>query len=129
MQTIAYKLILKIKVEQMHSPQNPSPFPTCSGIAAGKGTEPANWHVDIRGCFAGAFRNWREKHRMPLKQIALELDISIATVQAWESGQRFPAVRHFEMIVAFTGLPPCRLLCAMSDKCVPSDCLLAAQNK
>jgi len=121
--------VTKYQRETMQSPQNSRTFRTCASIAAGKGSQPASSHIDIRGCFAGAFRNWREKHHMPLKQIALELNVSIATVQSWESGQRFPTGHHFEMIVEFTGMPPCRLLCVMSDKCVPTDCLLAARNK
>ena len=88
-----------------------------------------NGRIDIRGCFAEAFRNWREKHNFPLKQIAIELGVSIATVQAWESGQRFPTARHFEMIAEYTQVPPCRLFCFMSDKCVPSECLLALPKK
>ena len=34
-------------------------------------------------------------------------------------------VRHFELLVDYTGLPPCKLFCVMADKCVPADCLLA----
>jgi len=103
-------------------------------LAAGCGetsemTSRTNCRIDIRGCFAGAFRNWRQKHNIPLKRVAMELGVSIATVQSWESGQRFPTGRHFEMIAEYTGVPPCRLFCVMSDKCIPTECLLAAPKK
>jgi transcriptional regulator with XRE-family HTH domain len=83
---------------------------------------------DIRGSFATAFRNWRLKKNIPLKRVAADLGVSIGTVNKWESGQRFPTGRHFEMLAEYTGMPPCRLFCVMADKCIPSDCLLAASK-
>jgi transcriptional regulator with XRE-family HTH domain len=83
----------------------------------------------IRTSFATAFRNWRLKNRIPLKQIARDLGISISTVNSWELGERFPTGRNFEMLVDYTGVPPCRLFCVMADKCVPDDCLLAMGRK
>ena len=84
---------------------------------------------DIRASFATAFHNWRVKSRVPLKKIAADLGVSVATVNLWESGKRFPTGRHFEILSAYTGLPPCRLFCVMADKCVPADCLLAMPKK
>jgi transcriptional regulator with XRE-family HTH domain len=84
---------------------------------------------DVRTTFATAFGNWRHKNNIPLKQVAYELGISISTVQSWESGQRFPTGRHFEMLADYTGVPPCRLLCVMADKCVPTECMMAAPKK
>jgi transcriptional regulator with XRE-family HTH domain len=72
-----------------------------------------------------AFRNWRLKNKVTLKAIAKDLGVSISTVSSWESGERFPGGYNFEMLVDYTGLPPCRLFCVMADKCVPTDCLLA----
>jgi transcriptional regulator with XRE-family HTH domain len=86
-------------------------------------------HCDIRGSFATAFRNWRLKSKIPLKQVASDLGVSIGTVNKWESGKRFPTGRHFELLAEYTGLPPCRLFCVMADKCIPSDCLLATSKK
>ena len=86
-------------------------------------------HCDIRASFATAFRNWRKKGNIPLKQVAMDLGVSIGTVNSWESGRRFPTGRHFEMLTHYTGMPPCRLFCVMADKCVPSDCLLAMPQK
>ena len=80
---------------------------------------------DVRASFATGFRNWRLKNNIPLKVVATDLGISIATVSAWETGRRFPTGRHFEMLVHYTGLPPCRLFCVMADKCVLAECLLA----
>jgi transcriptional regulator with XRE-family HTH domain len=86
-------------------------------------------HCDIRASFATAFRNWRLKSDIPLKKIATDLGVSIATVNSWESGKRFPTGRHFEMLTDYTGVPPCRLFCVMADKCVPAECLLALPKK
>ena len=76
----------------------------------------------IKESFAIALSTWRRKHNMPLKQMASDLGISIATVSSWERGQRFPSESHFEMLVTYTGLPPCRLFCVMADKCIPPVC-------
>jgi transcriptional regulator with XRE-family HTH domain len=89
----------------------------------------SNLHCDIRASFATAFRNWRLKNNVPLKTIAQDLGVSIATVNSWESGTRFPTGRHFEMLIDYLGVPPCRLFCVMVDKCVPAECLLALPKK
>jgi transcriptional regulator with XRE-family HTH domain len=86
-------------------------------------------HCDIRGSFATAFRNWRLKNNVPLKRVATDLGVSIATVNSWESGKCFPTGRHFEMLADYTGVPPCRLFCVMADRCVPAECLLALPKK
>jgi transcriptional regulator with XRE-family HTH domain len=83
------------------------------------------FHCAVRASFAIAFRNWREKNAIPLKQIARDLGVSISTVSAWESGERFPSGYNFELLVEYTRQPPCKLFCVMADKCVPADCLLA----
>ncbi len=80
---------------------------------------------DIRTNFAKAFGAWRRKNSLPLKTIAAELDITLATVSLWERGERFPTERHFQALVNYTGIPPCRLFCVMADRCVPAECLLA----
>ena len=60
-----------------------------------------------------------------IKQLADHLGGALATISAWELGKRFPSARHFEMLMSYTGVPPCRLFCVMADKCVPVECLLA----
>ncbi|MGO9243788.1 MAG: helix-turn-helix domain-containing protein [Verrucomicrobiia bacterium] len=86
-------------------------------------------HCTIRVSFATAFRNWRLKHNVPLKKIAKDLGLSVATVNSWEAGKRFPTGYNLEMLSEYTGVPPCRLFCIMADKCIPSDCLLAPPTK
>jgi transcriptional regulator with XRE-family HTH domain len=86
-------------------------------------------HCDIRASFATAFRNWRLKSNISLKTIAADLGVSIATVNSWELGNRFPTGRHFELLADYTGMPPCRLFCTMADKCVPAECLLALPKR
>jgi len=88
-----------------------------------------NSHCDIRASFATAFSAWRLKSNIPLKQVAKDLGLSVATINSWELGRRFPTGSNFEMLVAYTGLPPCRLFCIMADKCVPAECLLAMARK
>ena len=84
---------------------------------------------DIRTNFAQAFGTWRKKNNLSLKTIAADMAISLATVSAWERGARFPTPQHFQALVNYTGIPPCRLFCVMADKCVPAECLLAMLNQ
>jgi transcriptional regulator with XRE-family HTH domain len=88
-----------------------------------------NFHCDIRTSFATAFSTWRRKNNIPLKKIAKDLGLAVSTVNSWELGERFPTGRNFEMLVDYTGVPPCKLFCVMADKCVPTECLLAMGRK
>lgn len=80
---------------------------------------------DVRASFAIAFGAWRRAKQVPLKKIARDVGVSIGTVSAWELGRRFPASDNFQLLVEYTGLPPCRLLCVKAEQCVPTRCLLA----
>lgn len=80
---------------------------------------------DIGLSFAIAFKNWRQKSKIPLKKVATDLRLSVNTISLWELGKRFPSKRHFTLLAEYTGLPPCKLFCFMADKCVPADCRLA----
>lgn len=84
---------------------------------------------DIRASFATVFGAWRRKNKIPLKQIAKDLRLSVATINAWELGQRFPSGQNFERLVDYTGVPPRKLFRVMADKCVPVNCLLAMGRK
>jgi transcriptional regulator with XRE-family HTH domain len=92
-------------------------------------SQKSKFKCDIRASFATAFKNWRRRNNIPLKKIAADLGLSIATINKWELGERFPTGRNFEMLVDYTGEPPCRLFCIMADQCIPSDCLLAKRKK
>jgi len=48
------------------------------------------FRCDIRASFATAFHNWRVKNKIPLKKIAKDLGLAVATVNSWELGERFP---------------------------------------
>jgi transcriptional regulator with XRE-family HTH domain len=85
----------------------------------------SKFHCDCRVSFAIAFSNWRRKSKIPLKMIAKDLGLSVATISSWELGEYFPTAYNFERLVEYTGLPPCKLFCVMADKCVPAKCLLA----
>lgn len=89
----------------------------------------SKFRCDIRASFATAFKNWRRKNNIPLKQIAADLGLSVATISSWELGERFPSGRNFERLADYTGEPPCRLFCIMADKCIPAECLLAMRKR
>jgi DNA-binding transcriptional regulator YiaG len=73
---------------------------------------------DIHATFAASFRNWRQENNLTLKEVAFDLGISISTVNSWELGVRFPSGQHLEMLVNYTGHPPCWFFCVKSDDCV-----------
>jgi transcriptional regulator with XRE-family HTH domain len=89
---------------------------------------PAPFRCDIRTSFAKAFGAWRRKKKITLKEIAAELGISVSTVNSWELGERFPTGEHFQALVNYTRVPPCRLFCILADKCVPAKCQLAMRK-
>jgi transcriptional regulator with XRE-family HTH domain len=91
--------------------------------------EKSRFQCDLRASFATAFRNWRLKNHIPLKKIARDLGLSVSTVNSWELGEQFPTGRNFEMLVDYTGVPPCKLFCVLADRCVPPECLLAMGRK
>ncbi len=88
----------------------------------------SHFHCDVRASFAATFRNWRHKTHTPLKRIAKDLGVSTSTVSAWELGDCFPTGYNFELLVEYTGLPPCKLFCIMAEKCVRAGCLLAMRG-
>jgi transcriptional regulator with XRE-family HTH domain len=79
---------------------------------------------EIRQSFANAFREWRRKQGIPLKQIAADLGFSVATIHKWERGERFPTGHNFELLATYTGQPPCQLLCVHARHCHPGGCRL-----
>ena len=89
----------------------------------------SKFKCDIRASFATAFRRWRVQNHISLKQLAKDLGLAVSTINSWELGERFPTGRNFELVVDYTGVPPCKLFCVMADQCVPADCLLAMGRK
>ena len=89
----------------------------------------SKFRCDIRASFATAFRNWRFQQKIPLKQIAAELKIAVATVNSWESGKSFPTGRHFMLLTDYTGLLPCQLFCLAKSRCAPAGCVLALPKR
>jgi transcriptional regulator with XRE-family HTH domain len=84
---------------------------------------------DIRASFADAFRKWRAKKKIPLKRVAKDLGLSIATINKWESGERFPTGYNLELLADYTGMPTCQLFCRIADRCLPAGCPLAEPKK
>jgi transcriptional regulator with XRE-family HTH domain len=92
-------------------------------------TNKPKFNCDICTSFATAFKNWRRKNKIPLKQVAADLGLSVGTINKWELGTRFPTGRNLEMLAEYTGQPPCKLFCIMADKCVPRECRLVMGQK
>ena len=78
---------------------------------------------DLRANFAKALKLWRKHRRMPLKQVAVELGFRISTIQAWESGKRFPNNYNLGLIIQYTGLAPCQLFCGRAGHCDLTRCV------
>ncbi|MCF7668528.1 MAG: helix-turn-helix domain-containing protein [Verrucomicrobia bacterium] len=62
-------------------------------------------NLDISSLFASRLRCWRKSRQIPIKQIAADLNVSVAVVSSWEHGTRFPSVTNLENISAYTGIP------------------------
>lgn len=62
-------------------------------------------------------RGWRNRHRVPLKAIALSIGVSEGTVSRWESGTRFPSQEKLDALATFLGVPLCALFCRQVDEC------------
>ena len=90
---------------------------------------PPGLQCHLRRNFADAFRHWRRKQGIPLKQIAIELGFSVATISKWERGERFPNGQSLELLVEYTDQPPCHLLCAYAQRCRNHGCLLKRQAR
>jgi len=82
---------------------------------------------DLRANFARALKLWRKRHDLPLKKVAADLGFAISTIQAWESGKRFPNRDNLELIIHYTGLAPCQLFCERNDHCVPAQCVFVVR--
>jgi transcriptional regulator with XRE-family HTH domain len=59
-----------------------------------------------------------------LKHVAADLGVPMSTINSWELGRRFPSGKQFDRISEYTGLPPCRLFCALAAKCARGHCRL-----
>jgi len=67
--------------------------------------------------FSKNLRAWRAEHGFPLKQVASDLKVSVPTVDAWETGHRFPTAEHLDRIAKRTGIPVCMLFCSGNGHC------------
>lgn len=65
-------------------------------------------------------RAWRRKRGLKISSMAAELGVSTATWAYWESGAKFPAAKHLNLLSQYLGIPVCRLFCCATGKC--GDC-------
>jgi transcriptional regulator with XRE-family HTH domain len=82
------------------------------------------FHCEIQSNFSKVFRKWRKASKIPLKKIAFDLGLSIATISSWETGRKFPTGFNIERLINYMGVQPCRLFCPASEACVPRTCIL-----
>lgn len=59
----------------------------------------------------GVLRVWRETQALPLKRMAVDLDVSVSTLWTWENGKRYPTLENLLKISRYTGIPLCIFLC------------------
>jgi hypothetical protein len=60
---------------------------------------------------------WRRRRGLLLKMVASDLSVSVSTLDAWETGRRFPTAEHLDRIARITGIPPCLLFCRGNGEC------------
>lgn len=75
----------------------------------------------LRLKLAMRLKTLRERTGEPLKKIAAELGVSVATVNSWECGSRFPSAEHLERLARWYGVRPCILVRNDHVKC-PETC-------
>ncbi len=68
--------------------------------------------------FAQRFRAWRNSQKIPMKQIAFDLKVSVSTVSAWENGTRFPSMEHLRRIAKICQVPLCAFFHVCDKKCI-----------
>ena len=71
----------------------------------------------LQALFGRRLRAWRERNGLPLKAIASDLGVSVATVSAWERGDRFPSGQHLEMLARQYKLCVCEFFWQGSGRC------------
>jgi len=60
--------------------------------------------------FAKRLKNWRSTRHLPLKHMATDLGVSMATLSQWENGHRFPTMSNLETIARYMDTHVCCLL-------------------
>lgn len=66
-------------------------------------------------------RSRRKDLGLPLKALAADLEVSIATLSDWERGTRFPSRENLETLSRVLNIPVCRLFCPGEDLCPLAD--------
>jgi DNA-binding transcriptional regulator YiaG len=62
-------------------------------------------------------KGFRTSRRWPLKRVAFELSVTVATVSDWEHGIRFPSGGNLILLSRLFGVSPCQLICAGRKFC------------
>ena len=86
-------------------------------------TEPAAvlQEENARQILGRNLRQWRQDHGLLLKQMAPGIGVSESTLNAWETGFRFPSTDHLPALAQFFGVPICFLLRSQPGTCLDGD--------
>lgn len=67
-------------------------------------------------------KKMRMRKRWPMKRLAFELKVSVATISEWERGHRFPSAEHLYHLSRLFNLPACRFFCVGKSLCPLHGC-------
>ena len=81
------------------------------------GPEASDGVNPVVAAFAARMSEWRKGNRKTLKEVAMDIGVSISIVSEWEHGHRFPSVAHLLAISRLAHLPPPCLICAVPSPC------------
>lgn len=71
----------------------------------------------VRSYLACRLRYLRRSRKFPLKRVAVDLDVSLSSLSAWEKGTRFPSPENLDLLASYYGCLPCQLLAAPALEC------------
>jgi transcriptional regulator with XRE-family HTH domain len=60
---------------------------------------------------------WRKAHAKPLKEVACEFGVSLATWNRWENGTRFPSPELLPLLAEYINLPLCHFFYPGKEGC------------
>ena len=77
---------------------------------------------DAQSLFSRNLHLWRKEHGLLLKEMAPLLGVSVSTLDAWETGVRFPTGEHLTAISRCERVPVHCLFCPHTGACPRDGC-------
>ena len=62
--------------------------------------------LSLRQCLSQRLRKLRKGRSLQLKAVAVDIGVSVAAVNAWELGHRFPSVENLAKLASFYDVEP-----------------------